>query len=101
MCKVLQIEDLTIQNVSIMNAAEFTGVHIHFLVNNQRFQFLVGNSQSPIPLGIKHTFSKKDTCSLCNKKINAVPVGQQLCFYLQKNRQALLDFFLKNYPSHF
>ncbi|WP_407270987.1 hypothetical protein [Radiobacillus sp. PE A8.2] len=95
----LNVSKLQIEHVSVNTASEFNGFHIKFLVDNQLFQFLVGQGTSLIPFGIKHVFTEKQACQICNKTINAVPIGQQICSVLQSHREALLSYFKTNYAD--
>lgn len=94
-------ENHFIEHVHIAKAAEFDGYNIIFSIDNQRFQFLIGNRKSPFPLNVKHIFSKMDTCRQCHKRIMQVPVGQQLCPTLQNKKKDLLEYFQSHYNNHF
>lgn len=94
-------ENHPINQVYITKAAEFDGYNIIFTLDHQRFQFLVGSSKSPFPINIKHIFSEKDTCKQCNKRIMQVPVGQQLCPFLQSKKRELLEYFQVHYKNQF
>lgn len=99
--KNIKIEDLAFQEVNITKAMEYDGYKIRFIINNQTFHFLVGSMKLPFALNVKHSFSKKETCHICEKTIYPVPLGHQLCSPLQKNMKDLLTYFQNTYSDCF
>ncbi|WP_077624888.1 hypothetical protein [Sediminibacillus massiliensis] len=97
----ISIENIRFDQVVVQDAAEYNGFHIRFMVENQRFDFLVGGKQSPFPLNIRHQFNEKEICHICGSKIYPVPIGHQVCKVFQENKAQLLRYFQKRFPSSF
>jgi hypothetical protein len=95
------IEELTIENILILNVEDYDGFDIRFKIENQTYQFLVGNTKNPFPLNVKHVFKEKEECHLCHKLIYPAPFGQQVCKAFQGNMKTLLSYFQLNFPAHF
>lgn len=98
---MLTIRELPFEAIQIYPSSSFEGREILFRVHHHDYQFLIGNSTHPFPLGVKHFFKEKDICPFCYKLIYAVPLGQQLCLEFQKNLPALLQFFQEEYSDAF
>ncbi|WP_400243654.1 hypothetical protein AB3U99_20805 [Niallia sp. JL1B1071] len=98
---MLAIRELPIEAITIYPSNSFDGIEILFRANNHTFQFLIGNSKNHFPINVKHVFKEKAICPFCQKKILAVPLGQQLCLEFQKNLPALLQYFQEEYPDAF
>lgn len=98
---MLVIKELPIEVITIYSSKSFDGIEILFRANNHHYQFLIGNSKNPFPINVKHVFKEKDICPICQKKILAVPLGQQLCLEFQKNLRDLLQYFQEEYPDAF
>ncbi|HWJ79498.1 MAG TPA: hypothetical protein VNR61_15625 [Niallia sp.] len=90
-----------IELINYRQSSIFDGYEITFSINNQNFQFFIGNRKNPFPFSIKHQFKEKEICTICNKMIAPVPVGQQLCMEMQKDLSSLLKYFQKYNPEIF
>ncbi|WP_026692368.1 hypothetical protein [Peribacillus kribbensis] len=88
-------------SVKINENSGFDGYDIFFSIEGQAFHFMAGNRKDPFPLHVKHHFSKKEPCRLCNKTIYPAPYGHQLCTYFQDSREELLHYFMKRFPDSF
>ncbi|TRZ36816.1 hypothetical protein CEQ21_15000 [Niallia circulans] len=98
---MLDVKELTYQNIKISKLSTFDGYQINFHINNHLYQFLVGDKKTPFPLNVMHIFKEKDVCILCNKTIYPYPVGQQICLAFQKHLPSLLNHFQTMYPKDF
>ncbi|WP_112181785.1 hypothetical protein [Paraliobacillus zengyii] len=82
-----------IKNIEVKNAAEFSGYHVYFTINDQKFQLLVGAGERLFVLNIKHVFEEKAACKLCSRIILPTPIGHQWCKFLKEQKEVLLSFF--------
>lgn len=90
---VSSFDTTLIENVEVKKAAEFSGFHVYFTIDDQYFQLLIGAGDRLFVINIKHVFEEKAVCKLCLKKILPVPIGHQWCKFLQERKEDLLSFF--------
>ncbi|WP_117168941.1 hypothetical protein [Paraliobacillus sediminis] len=83
----------TMKNIEVKKAAEFSGFHVYFTIDDQCFQLLMGAGDRLFIINIKHVFEEKAVCKLCSKKILPMPIGHQWCKFLQERKEVLLPFF--------
>ncbi|QDP41041.1 hypothetical protein [Radiobacillus deserti] len=93
--------DLMIQQVAISKSTEYSGYNIRFEISGQQYHMLVGKNTDYIAINIKHLFHSKATCALCGKRVFPAPLGQQICSYLQEEKERLLPYFLTSYSEQF
>lgn len=96
-----KIQDLNIEDVSVVKVTTFDGYEVEFKIVDQTYQFLIGNTKNPFPLNVKHWFNKQDTCHLCRRRTSPAPTGQQVCGYFQVHKEELLSYFLREYKELF